>query len=74
MEIKKGDKFIYTKSLRVYEVEGLCMIKTYEEGTENGWSKGVSYRSTNPGPMNDSLYVRKLDEFEMLFERVPNDH
>jgi hypothetical protein len=71
MGINKGDRFIYPQSMREYEVESLCMIKTHKEGTENGWSNGVSYRSCYPGALNDSLYVRELDEFLRLFEKKP---
>lgn len=70
---KKNEIWIYRKTGLPYRVVGLCMIKTYKEGTEKGWSKGVSYYPIVETEYQQSIYVRELDEFlEKFHGPLPN--
>jgi hypothetical protein len=66
-EIKIGSHWVYKRTGKPYHVVGLCMIKTYEKDTENGWSLGVSYEADVPTILQTSTYAREESEFLELF-------
>lgn len=66
---KVNELWKYKRTGKLYNIAGLCMIKTHKPNTENGWSKGVIYHAVVVTPLQDSTYVRELDEFLEGFEK-----